>query len=167
MYDDFIPDIYNKEILVLGCGNILFGDDGFGPAVVEYFSENYNLPSTVCLINAGTGARDILFNILLSEKKPEKIIIVDSIDKGKQHGEVFEVSLDDIPSSKTDDFSMHLVPSSNLLKELNNFCKVEVIVISAQPENIPESVQPGLSESLANSIPYACELIIEKINKYA
>ena len=27
---------YNHENLIVGCGNILFGDDGFGPKVIEY-----------------------------------------------------------------------------------------------------------------------------------
>ena len=31
-----IEDILKKPILILGCGNILFGDDGFGPAVIEH-----------------------------------------------------------------------------------------------------------------------------------
>lgn len=33
---NYVPKCYKKSVLVLGCGNILFGDDGFGPAVVEH-----------------------------------------------------------------------------------------------------------------------------------
>ena len=36
--DDEMEPIFKyctKRILVMGAGNILFGDDGFGPAVVE------------------------------------------------------------------------------------------------------------------------------------
>ncbi len=27
------PEWYDKSVLILGCGNVLFGDDGFGPAI--------------------------------------------------------------------------------------------------------------------------------------
>ena len=60
-----------------------------------------------------------------------------------------------------DDFSIHQLPTSNLLKDLQNLCKVEVIIIAAQVESIPEMDKPGLSESLANSIPKTCEMIIK------
>ena len=28
-------ELETKRVLILGCGNVLMGDDGFGPAVVE------------------------------------------------------------------------------------------------------------------------------------
>ncbi len=158
---DFIPDCYKKPILVLGCGNVLFGDDGFGPAVIEYLEQNYKIPEDVCLMDTGTGVREILFTIILSEKKARKIIIVDSVDVGRSPGEIVEISIDDIPKNKIDDFSIHQLPTSNLLKDLQNLCKVEVIIIAAQVENIPKMVKPGLSESLVNSIPKTCEMIIK------
>ena len=39
-YYSGIPDIPDKNILVFGCGNILFGDDGFGPRVAEELLKN-------------------------------------------------------------------------------------------------------------------------------
>ena len=37
--DTVIPDIPDKNVLVFGCGNILLGDDGFGPRVIEELLE--------------------------------------------------------------------------------------------------------------------------------
>ena len=113
-----IPDRYRKPILVFGCGNILFGDDGFGPCAVEFLKNNYSIPSDVEVLNAGCSIRNILFDITLSDKKPKKIIIVDAIDAGRPPGEMFEIELEEIPENKLDDFSMHQLPTSNLLKEL-------------------------------------------------
>ena len=70
-----MTDYWNKEILVLGCGNVLFGDDGFGPAVVEYLQENFEIPQEVCVMNAGLSVREIHFNMVLSDKRPKTIII--------------------------------------------------------------------------------------------
>jgi len=160
-----LVDWFKKEILILGCGNVLFGDDGFGVEVVKYLRENYKLPENIAIIEAGTSVRGILFDIILHEKKPKKIIIVDAVDLGRKKGEVFEISLDEIPENKIDDFSFHQIPTSNLLRDLQDLCQVEVIIISAQVENIPKMVKPGLSETLINAIPKACELILKKVKQ--
>ncbi len=159
---DYIPDVFKKPILILGCGNILFGDDGFGPAVIQHLEKHYKIPENICAIDTGTGVRELLFDIVLAEKKPEKIIIVDAVDTSQKPGEIFEIEIDAIPHNKVDDFSMHQVPTSNLLKELKNFSNVDLTVIVCQVKNIPELVKIGLSEEVEKSIPEACNLILKK-----
>jgi coenzyme F420 hydrogenase subunit delta len=158
-----MADYWNKEILVLGCGNILFGDDGFGPAVVEYLQKNFDIPSRAWVMNAGLSVREILVNIVLSDKRPKRIIIVDAVDAGKPPGEVFELAIDEIPEKKIDDFSMHQLPTSNLLRELQEMCGVEVKIISAQVQNIPDEVSPGLSNIIRDSIPVVCKKILRAL----
>jgi len=158
---DFIPEYYKKSVLILGCGNVLFGDDGFGPAVIEHLQKNYQLPEDVCSLDVGTGVREILFTVILSEKKPKKIILIDAVDVGRKPGDVFELPIDEIPENKISDFSLHQLPTSNLLRELKKHCKVEIKIISAQVENIPEAVRPGLSKSLLDAIPKGCELVLK------
>ncbi len=158
-----IPGIPDKNVLVFGCGNILFSDDGFGPRVAEELLKNYHLPGNVAVINAGTSVRNILFDIALSEKKPDKIIIIDAIDAGKTPGEIFELPICEIPEKKIDDFSMHQLPTSNLLKELKDFCKVDVIIIACQVENIPTEVSSTISKKLIDAIPEVCKRINEII----
>ena len=154
-----------KPVLVLGCGNILFGDDGFGPKVIETLLESYQVSESAELIDVGCSVRKLLFNILLSEKRPEKIIIVDAFDVGIEPGQIFEIDIEDIPDNKIDDFSMHQMPTSNLLKELKDKTKIEIKVISCQPEFIPESVDMGLSAKVSSKIPEICDLVIEEIKK--
>ena len=158
-----MPSYCNCKILILGCGNILFGDDGFGPLVAEELQKNYNFPENVGVINAGSSVRNILFDIVLSENKPGKIIIVDAIDAAKTPGEIFELPIDEIPEKKIDDFSMHQLPTSNLLKELKDFCKVDVIIIACQVENIPEEVTASISKKITDAIPEVCKRITEMI----
>ncbi|TRZ53727.1 hydrogenase maturation protease [bacterium] len=150
----------NKDIIVLGCGNILFGDDGFGSSVAEHLQSCTVLPENVSVINAGTGVRGMLFDLVLSEQKPRKIIVVDAVDAGRKAGEVFKIDIDELPKNKTDDFTLHEMPTSNLLQELKDFCNVEVIIIAGQIESIPEVVRPGLSDTLAKSVAVAAEEVL-------
>lgn len=157
-----VPVYCRKEILIAGVGNILFGDDGFGPEVIEYLESHYKIPENVCLADAGTGIRKILFTITLGEVRPKVIVVIDAVDKGREPGEIFDISLDDIPKEKIDDFSIHQVPSSNLLKELKDLCSVEVIVRVCQIKTIPDTIQSGLSEPLKKAVPLMAQSIAEE-----
>ncbi len=159
--NNFLPTFCEKRTVILGCGNSLFGDDGFGPAVVEYLLSHYDIPEDIYVMDAGTGARKVLFTLSLSSERPEKIVIIDAVDKGKTPGEFFELPLDDIPAEKTDDFSLHQVPSSNLAKELSA-AGVDVHVIACQISHVPESVQPGLSEVVIRAVPRASQWIVQR-----
>ena len=75
-----ISQMFEKRLLIFGCGSILWGDDGFGPAVVQRLNDKYNLPDDVLVLDVGTSIRDILFDLALSEVKPQKLIIVDAVE---------------------------------------------------------------------------------------
>lgn len=154
-----LPDFCQKPTLILGCGNILFGDDGFGCAVVEYLERNAPVPDDVCLADVGTGVRKLLFTLCLSPARPRRVLVVDAFDAGRAPGELFEIDPADIPSIKMDDFSMHQLPTSNLLRELQQGCGVEVRVLACQTAPLPDQVSPGLSEAVRLAVAQAAERI--------
>jgi len=122
------------------------------------------LPKNVSVINAGTSVRGILFDLILSPQRPKKIIVIDAVDTKRKPGEVFNLNVDEFPLNKIDDFTLHEMPTSNLLKELKEFCNVDVIVIAAQVEQMPEAVSPGLSDALMESVAVAAEEVLRSCN---
>ena len=164
--EDMLPVYYTKRNLVFGCGNILIGDDGFGPKTIEYYHNHYTAPDDTALIDIGTSIRNILFDLILSEDRPENIIIIDAVDKDREPGEVFEIDIDDIPIVKLHDFSVHQVPTLNMLKELRDLCGVNVTVLVCQVEHIPEEIAPGLTVTMEKAIPVMCERIKEKLDGF-
>ncbi len=158
-----LPDFLRKETVVFGCGNVLFGDDGFGPSVAEYLSKQYDIPNHALAMDVGTSVRDLLFTILLSDTRPSHIVVVDAVDRGREPGDVFEISIDEIPEKKMDDFSIHQAPTSNMLRELKELCGIKVTILACQVHHIPEDVSPGLSEPVRRAVPVASKLIYEKI----
>jgi coenzyme F420 hydrogenase subunit delta len=155
-----LPDFCRKPTLVLGCGNTLFGDDGFGCAVVDYVDTHYPVPEAVCLLDVGTGVRKLLFTLCLSPIRPQRVVILDAIDAGRTPGEVFEIDPGEIPVAKLDDFSLHQLPTSNLLRELQETCGVEVRVLACQTGPLPEEVREGLSEAVRGAVPQAAEQLV-------
>lgn len=150
-----LPEFCRKPTLVLGCGNLLFGDDGFGCAVVERLEASGGVPESVCLLDAGTGARALLFTLCVGAARPRRLLILDAIDVGRDPGQLFEIDPADIPAVKVDDFSLHQLPTSNLLRELQEGCGVEVRVLACQTGPLPDGVRPGLSAAVAEALPRA------------
>jgi coenzyme F420 hydrogenase subunit delta len=166
-HDDELPvfDYCKKKILVMGAGNILFGDDGFGPAVIEELDRR-KLPKDLYILDVGSSARGILFNILLSEKIPKVLIIVDSMTKQtakKRPGTVLEVGLEDLGAEKSDDFQFHYVPTSNMLLDLRDQRGMTVIIIACVVKDIPkEQMFMGLSDPVRAAVPVAADLVIKR-----
>lgn len=158
-----IPDYCSRPMVVLGCGNILFGDDGFGPAVAQNLLARKDLPEELCVIDAGTSVREILFDIALSEVRPRRIIILDAMDVGLRPGELFRPAVESVPLKKLDDFCVHQLPTSNLLYELGEFCGVDVALIACQVCDLPETVRPGLSPPVAAAVPEAAEMVMSEV----
>ena len=156
---DVTPDYCRCETLVLGCGNELFGDDGFGPAVARRLSQRPDLPKSVVAMDVGTSVRQVLFDIVLSPVRPRRIVVVDAVDMGRPPGHVWTVGADELPDVKSDDFSMHQVPTSNLLRELRDFAGVDVMCVVAQVAGLPAEVRPGLSAPARLAVERAVETI--------
>ncbi|MBM4036890.1 MAG: hydrogenase maturation protease [Planctomycetes bacterium] len=148
------------ETLVLGCGNELFGDDGFGRAVARRLRESPLLPQGVLALDAGTAVREVLFDVLLGPVRPRRVVVVDAVDLGREPGEVWCIEARDLPEVKLDDFSMHQVPTSNLLRELHELAGVEVTCVVGQVSAFPREVQPGLSAPMQDAVGRAAEMIL-------
>jgi len=160
--------IHTKPCLVFGCGNPLFGDDGFGPEVIADLEKNHALPDHAACLDAGTAIRDFLFDILLASEKPKQVIVIDAGDcEGKRPGEVFEIDIDEMDPKKTSDFSLHQFPTTNMLKELKTDTDMDVRILVGQIENIPDKVSPGLSPAMAAAVAKASRRVLKMIAKEA
>ena len=145
--------------MIFGCGNLIMGDDGYGPAVIEYLQSAYDLPAGLEAVDAGTCVREYLFDYLLTDEgRPQTIVIIDAVDfPGRQPGEVFEILPGEIPAKKIHDFSLHQFPTVNLLQELADHTGIKVLIIAAQIQFIPEEIAPGLSSVMTEAVTKTCE----------
>ena len=84
----------HSEIVIVGCGNPLFGDDGFGPAVIEEM-EKLTLPDNVTIQDGGAGAPHFIFNFLNPEVT-KKLIVVDIADFNAKPGSISRISGKDL-----------------------------------------------------------------------
>ncbi len=156
----------SDKVAVFGCGNILLGDDGFGPEVIAELMSQGSLPPHVRVEDVGTGIREFLLDYLLApDLAPEHLIIVDAVDfEGRYPGEVFCITPDVIPAKKIHDFSLHQFPTVNLLQELSVHTPSQVYIIAAQVRHIPGEIAPGLSLAMKNAVREASQKVRQIIS---
>jgi hydrogenase maturation protease len=92
-------------VAVVGCGNIVRGDDGVGVAAVHALARE-SLPDHVKLVDAGTGGMDVLFHI----EGARRAILIDAVQGAGQPGEIFRVPstvLEELPPVSPDAMTLH------------------------------------------------------------
>jgi coenzyme F420 hydrogenase subunit delta len=161
-------EVSTPPVVIFGCGNVLLGDDGFGPAVIEAL-QLLNLPEAVGLIDAGTGIREYLVDyLMLPTLRPELLIIVDAgYQQNGPPGKVLECAPTAIAAQKIHDFSLHQFPTVNLLRELQEETGIEVVLLIAPTAVIPDHIAPGLSLPMRAAVAEACQRIVRIIARYA
>ena len=157
--------LWGAQVMVIGCGNVLFGDDGFGPAVVERLEAEYRLPAEVVVIDGGTAAGELLLDALLGEDTPETLIIIDAMDFGLEPGAVQEIPIDALPQNKHADFSVHQFPAVNILKELKERKGVSLRLLGCQVGSLPREIRPGLSAPVARAVGITAKMVAEMVRR--
>ena len=80
------------DIRILGLGNVLMSDDGFGPYVVRVLDAFYDLPDGVQAIDAGTPGLDLTPFLL----DAGAVIVVDTVKAQGLPGDIRTYDRDDI-----------------------------------------------------------------------
>ena len=65
-------------VLVLGIGNILWADEGFGVRAVEEFHRRYELPQDVTVLDGGTQGLYLVNYV----QEADDLLVFDAIDYG-------------------------------------------------------------------------------------
>ena len=81
------------RILVLGIGNILWADEGFGVRALETFHARYRTAENVSLLDGGTQGLYLVHFV----QEADYLLVFDAIDYGLQPGTLKIVQDDEVP----------------------------------------------------------------------
>ena len=121
-------------ILVLGLGNTIMTDDGFGVRVVEALSSRYRFHGDVSLLDGGTLGLDLLPHL----EDIEQLLIVDALEMQATPGTTFRLEGEEVPRAFASKLSVHQMGVQDLLavSELMGHLPPELVVWGVQPECI-------------------------------
>lgn len=147
-----------KNILILGLGNLLLKDEGVGVVVVQRIKD-MALPSDVEVMDGGTKGLDLLYYI----EGRKKVIVIDAVRAGEPPGTMYRFTDKDIADKKGLFRSAHGIDFTDALKFAEFFKNKpdEVIFIGIEPESLDEGLE--LSPIIEKRIPIIIELVMKEI----
>ena len=146
------------ETLILGIGNVLWADEGFGVRCVERLSELRSFDENVRLLDGGTQGLYLLPFL----EEASRMIVFDAVDYGLQPGEMKIVHNDEVPSFMgAKKMSLHQTGFQDVIAtaQLMGYCPETMVLIGCQPEEL-EDYGGGLRDIVAAQIDPAIEVAL-------
>jgi hydrogenase maturation protease len=145
------------RVLVAGVGNVLRGDDGFGPAVVGRLG---TLPDGVRVVETGIGGVALLQELLAAPL--EGLVVVDALDRGADPGTVFVLEPDVAEAEHVAD--VHLANPDRVLSMARTMGALppRVAIVGCQPQDADELAQT-LTPVVERAVGTAVRLVHETV----
>jgi len=146
--------------LVLGIGNVLWADEGFGVRAVEALHAAYALPDGVELLDGGTQGLNLLEPVVTHGA----VLVFDAIDFGLAPGSLRVLRDREVPVWAGRKMSLHQQSFQELLAvaDLQDRFPPRLTLIGVQPEQLSD-FGGSLSESVRERLPTVVELAAEEL----
>ncbi len=149
------------ETLVLGLGNILWADEGFGVRAVEALHAAYQFPDHVRLMDGGTQGIFLIPWV----RSCRRLLILDAIDYGLEPGTLRVIRNDDVPQFMgAKKMSMHQAGFQEVLMtaKLSGDFPDEIALVGVQPELLDDyggSLRPCVKARIAEAVELAVGIL--------
>lgn len=154
----------HRQILVLGVGNTLMGDEGVGVRVVEALRASFpDLPTDVSLVDGGTLGLDLLPLV----DDAGALLMIDAVQMNASAGSIIVLRGDELRAQLGGKMSAHQVGVGDLLAvaRLRGTLPALTSLIGIQPESL--EIGLDLSGPVAGALPEAVRLARAEISAFA
>ena len=154
--------LHPAEVTILGVGNVILRDEGFGVRVAEDLDAHYDFPESVQVIDGGTLGIELTQYVTGTKK----LLVIDSINGGQAPGTRFHFHNDDIMAHFQDKLSAHEVGIQDVLALLTVTGRKipEVVVLGAQPYDLEAGVE--LSPEMKKLLPLIAQEAIDVLKEW-
>lgn len=136
--------------LIIGCGNLLRGDDAAGPVLIRRMWETTDFPQDIQLADGGTSGMDVVFKM----RDADNVIIVDAAKTGAKPGTVYQVpgsEIEEVPavSGGSHDFRWdHAISVARWLLGDHMPKSIEVYLIEGSHYEYGGELSPEVSDAV-------------------
>jgi len=119
------------EARVIGLGNVLWADEGFGVRAVEALNARYAFPNDVELLDGGT----LGLNLYEPVATARRLLVLDAIDFGLPPGTLKVLRGDEVPAWGQTKLSPHQTGFNDILAlvQINGREPEAIVVVGVQP----------------------------------
>jgi hydrogenase maturation protease len=148
-----------SELLVLGLGNLLLGDDGAGPAVIAGLRKKHGPPAGVRMVDGGT----LGLSLLPYLEDARRVILVDAVAADAPAGTLVRLDGADVGPAVAERLSPHQVGVADLLEgaRWHDRQPERLVLLGVVPETIALGV--GLSGPVRRALPRLIDLVCREI----
>jgi hydrogenase maturation protease len=143
-----------KNILILGIGNILWADEGFGVRAVERLDRQYCFPANVTLMDGGTQGLYLVQYV----QQADVLVVFDAIDYGLPPGTMKIIHDEDVPRFMgVKKMSLHQTGFQEVLSSaelLGNYPE-HLLLVGVQPVELEDyggSLRPAVKDCIDPAI---------------
>lgn len=149
------------RVLVLGVGNILLTDEGFGVCAVQYLEKNFHWPDGVRLLDGGTLGL-MLMNEIMS---CDTLVVLDVVLGPEAPGSTYVLEGEDLRKSLSFRDSMHQTDLVDTLLTCSMAGHtVNALVFGFQPYDY-HTMNVGLTPEARKKIPEFCHKVVAEMQK--
>jgi hydrogenase maturation protease len=147
----------DDNVLILGIGNLLWADEGFGVRCVEVLSAEWALPATVTVMDGGTQGLYLLPYVSAARR----LIVFDAIDYGLTPGTLKVVEDDEVPRFMgVKKMSLHQTGFQEVISSAALLGRVpeEMVLIGVQAEELEDfggSLRPAVRARVSEAVALA------------
>lgn len=142
---------------IIGCGNLLLGDEGLGVHLIEYLKKQ-PLAGDIELIDGGCAG----FDLLPYFDDAQKVVIVDAVKAGGKPADIYKFGPEDFQSDSPARISFHDVTLKEILDIVKRTGKTpKITVFGVEPKSIEWGME--LSEELKKVLPRLGKLVMKEI----
>ncbi len=157
------PKIESSQVMIMGIGNTLFADEGFGVRAVETLSARYTFPEHVTLIDGGVLGVTLLGYIA----QADQLIVIDCVRNQGEPGDLYRLSGQQIPERMRAKNSLHQVDFLEALTLCQALDKVpETVIIGIEPADI-ESLVPELTPVTRQKMDPVIDMVLKELDRLA
>jgi len=149
-------------IRIVGIGNILMGDDGLGPYVIQILMSRFDFPDHVELVDGGTPGLDFLPYI----SHARSVIVLDTVSSKGTPGEIkIYRDREIIGSAPPPRMSPHQpgLRESLMATELTDASPQEMVLIGVVPETVEQGTT--LSPPVQSAVQNVIDTVLEELDR--
>ncbi|MFC6689292.1 HyaD/HybD family hydrogenase maturation endopeptidase [Jhaorihella thermophila] len=153
-----------SRTLILGIGNVLWADEGFGVRCVEALAERWRFDPTVRIMDGGTQGLYLLPFL----EEADRLVVFDAVDYGLAPGTLKVVEGDAVPAFMgAKKMSLHQTGFQDVIAtaQLMGYCPETLVLIGCQPEEL-EDYGGGLRAVVAAQIDPALEIALDRLRAW-
>ncbi|WP_138471898.1 HyaD/HybD family hydrogenase maturation endopeptidase [Poseidonocella sp. HB161398] len=150
-----------KRVLILGIGNVLWADEGFGVRCVERLCEEWRFGAEVTVLDGGTQGLYLLPFL----EEADILVVFDAVDYGLAPGTLKIVEDAEVPAFMgAKKMSLHQTGFQEVIStaQLMGYCPGRLVLIGCQPEELEDfggGLRASVSAQIAPAIAAALDLL--------